>query len=651
MASPLPPDPYQALGVPKNAPIATIRSAHRKLVLQCHPDKVQDESLRAQKQDEFQKVQQAYEILSDDQRRQRYDEQVKLAELRREVLERGGGRGAAHYEIPSAATVSPFFEVRAGRIYEERVPGRSFEDDHMSSRYEQQRASARKYEGYEASSRRPSGREQDERRRAKALEDERERLRVAKERVRETERSNQSDRRRTREKDRRREYDDKYSRRSYVEDATDSDSDDTEVYYGNKQGGDSRKRHEEVRRKERVVPETPRRTGSLRDEADMDEWDRKIMSARDYIEKSRGAGGPVEVDARRPAAYRNATTSGAYVEPRSSNPPPPPPIDTRRRSSGKTRDRVREHSRPRSSGKERKGSIEIVEPAGRGYEARKIPSMPTSSSSPANIKVPVNPRSAPQPHRSSTMQYVRDSKHDTPSILRRSETSPLAGMTSRRNDTARGKSSNLKNLETHDSGYSSPGTPETQYPGASPQPRSTKYHIVDDEEDFTRGHRTVLVDPESAFRRQRSISPHSRPTPERPTPSTRGSTSARHVPAGRATSYAFSPESAPSSRQGPSLSRTESSRAPPPLSRAATSREPPSTSRGNSGRGPQLYGEVPKEDPYEIRWSPKIRAEDIRYSNHGRKGSESSGRDAYPRSQYPESHRRPGLGRQESYAY
>jgi len=318
MASPLPPDPYQALGVPKNAPIATIRSAHRKLVLQCHPDKVQDESLRAQKQDEFQKVQQAYEILSDDQRRQRYDEQVKLAELRREVLERGGGRGAAHYEIPSAATVSPFFEVRAGRIYEERVPGRSFEDDHMSSRYEQQRASARKYEGYEASSRRPSGREQDERRRAKALEDERERLRVAKERVRETERSNQSDRRRTREKDRRREYDDKYSRRSYVEDATDSDSDDTEVYYGNKQGGDSRKRHEEVRRKERVVPETPRRTGSLRDEADMDEWDRKIMSARDYIEKSRGAGGPVEVDARRPAAYRNATTSGAYVEPRST---------------------------------------------------------------------------------------------------------------------------------------------------------------------------------------------------------------------------------------------------------------------------------------------------------------------------------------------
>ncbi|KAI9874547.1 MAG: hypothetical protein M1830_004514 [Pleopsidium flavum] len=650
MASPLPPDPYQALGVPKNAPIATIRSAHRKLVLQCHPDKVQDDSLRAQKQDEFHKIQQAYEILSDDQRRQRYDEQVKLAELRREVLERGGGRGAAHYEIPSGATGSSFFEVRAGRIYEERVPGRSFDDDHMSSRYEQQRASARKYDGYEASSRRSSGREQDERRRAKVLEDERERLRVTKERVRESERSGHSDRRRTREKDRKRDYDDKYSRRSYAEDATDSDSDDTEVYYGSKQGSDGRKRHEEVRSKERAIPETPRRSGSLRDEHDMDEWDHKFMSARDYIEKSRGAGGPVEVDARRPSAYRSATTSGPYVEARSTIPPPPPPIDTGRRSSGRTHERVRAHSRPRSSGKERKGSIEIVEPAGRSYETRKTPSMPTSASSPANIKIPVNPRSAPQPHRSSTMQYVRDSKHDAPSI-RRSETSPLGGMTSRRNDTARGKSSNLKNLETHDSGYSSPGTPETQYPGASPQPRSTKYQIVDDEEDYTRGHRTVLVDPESTFRRQRSVSPHSRRTPERPTIATRGSSSARHVAAGRATSYAFPPESTPSSRQGPPLSRTESSRAPPPLSRAATSREPQSTSRGSFGRGPQLYGEIPKEEPYEVRWSPKIRAEDIRYSNHGRKGSESSGRDAYPRSQYPESHRHPGMGRQESYAY
>ncbi|KFA76663.1 hypothetical protein S40288_04433 [Stachybotrys chartarum IBT 40288] len=81
--TPLPPDPYKILGVSKDAQITEIRSAHRKLVLKCHPDKVQDPALKAQKQDEFQKVQQAYELLSDDSERAKYDDQVKLAELRK----------------------------------------------------------------------------------------------------------------------------------------------------------------------------------------------------------------------------------------------------------------------------------------------------------------------------------------------------------------------------------------------------------------------------------------------------------------------------------------------------------------------------------------------------------------------------------------
>ncbi|KOS17341.1 Chaperone protein DnaJ [Escovopsis weberi] len=81
----LPEDPYEILGVAKDAQIAEIRSAHRKLVLKCHPDKVQDPALKVQKQDEFQKVQQAYELLIDDKERQKYDEQVKLAELRKQM--------------------------------------------------------------------------------------------------------------------------------------------------------------------------------------------------------------------------------------------------------------------------------------------------------------------------------------------------------------------------------------------------------------------------------------------------------------------------------------------------------------------------------------------------------------------------------------
>ncbi|KAF2092082.1 heat shock protein DnaJ, partial [Saccharata proteae CBS 121410] len=73
MASPLPPDPYAALGVPKDATSTTIKSAYRKLVLKCHPDKVTDPSLKAAKAAEFHQIQQAYEILGVDEKRERYN--------------------------------------------------------------------------------------------------------------------------------------------------------------------------------------------------------------------------------------------------------------------------------------------------------------------------------------------------------------------------------------------------------------------------------------------------------------------------------------------------------------------------------------------------------------------------------------------------
>ncbi|KAK4453685.1 DnaJ-domain-containing protein [Podospora aff. communis PSN243] len=81
----LPPDPWKALGVEKNADKSEIRTAYKKLVLKCHPDKVQDPTLKAQKQEEFQKVQQAYELLNDDAERTKYEDQVKLHELRRQA--------------------------------------------------------------------------------------------------------------------------------------------------------------------------------------------------------------------------------------------------------------------------------------------------------------------------------------------------------------------------------------------------------------------------------------------------------------------------------------------------------------------------------------------------------------------------------------
>ncbi|KAK7703762.1 hypothetical protein SLS57_010799 [Botryosphaeria dothidea] len=88
MGPPLPPDPYVALGVPKDATPAAIKAAYRKLALKTHPDKFPDPVLKAERQAEFFKIQQAYEIIGDADKRERYDAQVRLVELRREAMER-----------------------------------------------------------------------------------------------------------------------------------------------------------------------------------------------------------------------------------------------------------------------------------------------------------------------------------------------------------------------------------------------------------------------------------------------------------------------------------------------------------------------------------------------------------------------------------
>jgi len=61
------PSLYDTLGVSKSADAAEIKKAHRKLVIEHHPDKGGDA-------EKFKEVQKAYEILSDDRKRQIYDQ-------------------------------------------------------------------------------------------------------------------------------------------------------------------------------------------------------------------------------------------------------------------------------------------------------------------------------------------------------------------------------------------------------------------------------------------------------------------------------------------------------------------------------------------------------------------------------------------------
>lgn len=62
-------DYYEVLGVERGAPDAEIKRAYRRLAQQWHPDVNQD----AEAQERFKEVNEAYQVLSDSQRRQAYD--------------------------------------------------------------------------------------------------------------------------------------------------------------------------------------------------------------------------------------------------------------------------------------------------------------------------------------------------------------------------------------------------------------------------------------------------------------------------------------------------------------------------------------------------------------------------------------------------
>ncbi|KAL1592635.1 hypothetical protein SLS60_011051 [Paraconiothyrium brasiliense] len=80
------PDHYKTLGLTQEADASTIRRTYRKLALKCHPDRFIDEALKAEKQEEFSRVQLAYETLGDEDLRARYHKELKLQQLRQEKL-------------------------------------------------------------------------------------------------------------------------------------------------------------------------------------------------------------------------------------------------------------------------------------------------------------------------------------------------------------------------------------------------------------------------------------------------------------------------------------------------------------------------------------------------------------------------------------
>ncbi|KAI8626257.1 hypothetical protein F5Y19DRAFT_478619 [Xylariaceae sp. FL1651] len=174
--STLPPDPYRILGVSKDAQLPEIRSAHRKLVLKCHPDKIQDPGLKEAKQNEFQLVQQAYELLSNEAERDKYDRKVEVFNELAKERERAKNSSArapslsrntpkrepVFYHVKEASPRASTFTAKPSPYG--RTPPRSWEDTSSANRlYEEAARHARKTASYEKE--KPSRREEERRRR------------------------------------------------------------------------------------------------------------------------------------------------------------------------------------------------------------------------------------------------------------------------------------------------------------------------------------------------------------------------------------------------------------------------------------------------------------------------------------------------------
>ncbi|KAJ9637144.1 hypothetical protein H2201_008308 [Coniosporium apollinis] len=638
MASPLPPDPYAALGVPKSADALAIKSAYRKLVLKCHPDKVADETLKARAADEFHKIHQAYEILVDDDRRERYNSQVRLAELRREAMERSGSGSGPRVEVRTAA-----YDIRTPggatytaqgptRVFEERRP-REYDDD----RYEQSRASSRKYDGYEPSyGRRPAARA------------DREPIRVAT-REKESDKTDRAERTRTRDREVRRERVRKTESASAY-----SDDSDGRANFEN----DYHRRSEDAAR---YQPDT--RRGSDRRSSRDDYYgdiERKTVTAEDYIKRSRQS----SYDDARPSPSRSTSSQNPYAYDVRPSRGSERPAYVRRSSA-----QPKPSSRRRSPERERRRDVIAEEEE---YNPR--PTLEKSNSDPARVKAAVPPLRT----RIQRSQTYQPDEHAQPSPtgisdLRRAETMPMpataTGTTSpytsrRRGVTQPAQPSKLRSArETmHDSGYSSssPGAPDMAYPYAQEPARPgldrstskttyytypsgggvslkpTSPHIQPQES----GYRTVTREPGQPRNLSPDpVSPRTReserpplatartvpaPAPAGVPPGRYATATAAPSPttAARSTSYPFAPEPLPR----PPMGRNAS------YSKEYADADPPARSSSHRERGDMLYGEQYSDYHYnnsrrdrgreqptsyaseEVNWAQPIGERDVKYA-------------------------------------
>ncbi|KAF3008477.1 hypothetical protein E8E13_004642 [Curvularia kusanoi] len=548
------PDHWKALNLEKGADAATIKKTYRKLVLTCHPDKVTDPALKAQKQDEFHKIQQAYETLSDDTRRATYEAELKLQQLRREKLARAASGStvepkSARFAQPTSGGSTYTANTSSRYATEERRPSATTSSRHYD--YDDERYhGSHKTDSHYASPRRSSPKPSAPSRSSREKYD------------KEVRREKTSDR-----------------TRSSATKARDSERRDRTGRFPNDSDGSSseeRARYERERSQKTRSAEddSQRREERRRDDRRYDDYEnstpRKLSVQQDdairYIHKSRAE---AEIS-QRPSPMR--TTSRDYYEPsRSSRHREVRPEPAPRRSSARPKERPGMPSRRETD----RIIPEVVE-----WDDRR-PSFKQSASSPADIRIP-----PPQPQRSATDSYRR-TERSPPRFpgLNRSATMPIPVLdaSSRRDPKSYSRSSGLRK-ETNSS-------PERDSYPTIPAPQSgskTYYTYSPNEGGVKETHRTILREPE---RRHRSPSPMSKPPmgANRPAP-------------GRASTYApgrSSRQSSPVREERGRSGQMKYGEVPSEYTRrrAMPERQPSYSPHDVSyGRG---FG------PEDIRWAPK----------------------------------------------
>ena len=118
-------DYYQVLGITREASAEEVKKAYRKLALRWHPDRHPEGKEREQAEETFKRVSEAYEVLSDPEKRARYDRFGENWQHGQEFTPPTGERRMSREEFErafgSGGGFSDFFAEMFGDIFEREV--------------------------------------------------------------------------------------------------------------------------------------------------------------------------------------------------------------------------------------------------------------------------------------------------------------------------------------------------------------------------------------------------------------------------------------------------------------------------------------------------------------------------------------------------